>query len=334
MTQEELERIRNKAEFLLAELQFAQEQLQHGKSLALQLYKEGIRGTELTTIETKEIDTVIKEIRDRLSAFRERKEIHSEIAIPIKRGDEVLGVLNIEYSAPHQFSEDEIESLSKQVASVLSQVKDSEGMISTEIVLAIKGDAFQTLTPHDLATTISPFLNAISEIQRIIDEISGRKPRGIRIRAIRQESPISISLEGAAEAVQVVKDTVVPSWRKHAETMAHLSEQEKQAEIESKKAEVLEKRASAAKGRAEAEKLVAEAVKQREEAEKMKLENEKLRIELHRAKIQLALDILNQLAPNLSETDRVAYLIRLLPPLDTVISSNLEIVANTTKDVG
>lgn len=116
--------------------------------------------------------------------------------------------------------------------------------------------------------------------------------------------------------------------------MARLSEQDKQADIETKKAEVLEKRANAVKGRAEAEKLEAEAIKQREEAEKMKLENEKLRLELHRAKIQLALDILNQLAPSLPETERIAYLVRLLPPLDTVISSNLQIVAGTTKGAG
>jgi regulator of protease activity HflC (stomatin/prohibitin superfamily) len=130
----------------------------------------------------------------------------------------------------------------------------------------------------------------------------------------------------------VVKDTVVPWRRKHAETMARLLEQEKLAEIESKKAEVLEKRANAAKGRAEAEKLTTEAVKQREEAEKMKLENEKMQLELHRARIQLGSDIINEFAPNLPETDRITYLIRLLPALNTVIASNLQIVDDTAKN--
>ena len=187
----------------------------------------------------------------------------------------------------------------------------------------------KVLTPVYLSDKLSPYLKAIADIQNIINEIKGQKPQEIVVKEITQESPISVSLEGAAEAVQVVKDTVVPWRRKHAEIMAHLLEQEKRADIESKKAEVLERRASAAKGRAEADKLAAEAVRQREEAEKMKLENEKSRLELHRAKIQLALDILRQFAPNLPETERISYLIKLLSPLDVVISSKLEIAADT-----
>jgi hypothetical protein len=245
--------------------------------------------------------------------FEGRKEVRSVAARSIKRGDGVVGTLFVNYL----FSEDELESNAEQTA--------------TDISLVEEGGS-QTLTPLYLAQNISPFLNALSDIQNIINEILDRRPLGINIRAIRQESPISVSLEGAVEAVQVVKDTVVPWRRKHAETMARLLEQEKLAEIESKKAEVLEKRANAAKGRAEAEKLTTEAVKQREEAEKMKLENEKMQLELHRARIQLGLDIINEFAPDLPETDRIAYLIRLLPALNTVIASNLQIVDDTAKN--
>ncbi len=191
--------------------------------------------------------------------------------------------------------------------------------------LVLTAEESQTLTPHYLAAMISPYLTAIADIQYLIDEMHGRQPRELVIKSIQQESPISVSLDGAAEAVQVVQDNVIPWRRKHAETMARLLEQEKQAEIESKRAEVLGKRASASKSRAEVEKLATEVAKQREEAEKMRLENEKVRLELHRAKIQLALDMLNLLAPQMSETERIAYLIKLLPPLDIVIFSNLEI---------
>jgi hypothetical protein len=181
------------------------------------------------------------------------------------------------------------------------------------------------LTPDYLVDTLGPFLAAIAEIQDIIDEIQGKEHREVVIESIVQQSPISISLDGASQAVQVVTDTVVPWRRKHAQEMARLATLEKQAEIESKKAEILEKRARAAKDRAEAGRLAAEAAKQREEAGRMKLENEKLRVELHRAKIQLALDILAQVAPNLPETEKIAYTVRLLAPLDTIVSSELEI---------
>jgi len=180
-------------------------------------------------------------------------------------------------------------------------------------------------TPGYLTDTLGPYLAAIAEIQNIINEIQGKEHREVVIESIVQQSPISVSLDGASQAVQVVTDTVVPWRRKHAQEMARLATLEKQAEIESKKAEVLEKRARAAKDRAEAGRLVAEAAKQREEAERMKLENEKLRVELHRATIQLALDILAQVAPNLPETEKIAYTVRLLAPLDTIVSSELEI---------
>ena len=103
--------------------------------------------------------------------------------------------------------------------------------------------------------------------------------------------------------------------------MARLLEQEKQALIESIRADVLEKRAHAEKERME-------AVKQRGEAEKLRLENEKLKIELERAKVLLAIELLNQIAPNLSEEDRIAYIVRMLPHLEVVIFSELEIVIN------
>lgn len=176
----------------------------------------------------------------------------------------------------------------------------------------------QQLTPKYLTENLAPYLNAIGNIQNIIDSIRERSLRNVIITAITQNSPISVSLDGAAETIQLIKESVVP-WRKaHAESMARLVEQEKQTEIEVKKAEVLEKRAHAEKDRVD-------AAKQREEAEKIKLENEKLRLDLQRAKIQLALDILTQIAPALQEKERIDYLVKLLPSLDIVIFNNLEV---------
>jgi len=102
--------------------------------------------------------------------------------------------------------------------------------------------------------------------------------------------------------------------------MARLLELEKQADIENKKAEILEKRVHVENERVE-------TTKKRDEAEKLKLENEKLRLDLQRAKVQLAIEVLNKIAPNLSETDRISYIVRLLPPLDLLIFSELEITS-------
>lgn len=199
------------------------------------------------------------------------------------------------------------------------------GEAVVNISLESKDEMANGLTPYYLANNVSEYLMAIENIQLVIDRILGRTTKGITIKAISYHSPLSVSLAGAAEAVQTLEETIVPWKRKHAETMSRLIEQYKQIEIESKKAEVLDKRASAAKNRAEAEKLKAEAAQQRELLKKMELENERTRLDLNRARIQLVLDVINQIAPNLTEADRISYLLKLLPPLDITILSNLEL---------
>lgn len=182
------------------------------------------------------------------------------------------------------------------------------------------------LTPSYLSREVIPYLDSIANIQRIIDEISGRPISEVRVKMISQTSPISVSMEGASQAIELVRDTVTPWRRRHTQEMARLSEAEKQAEIESKKAEILEKRARAQKDRAKAERIAAEVAQQHEMAEKARLENEKLRLDLQREKIQLAMDILAQVAPNLSEKEKIAYIIRLLPPVERLALSELSVV--------
>ena len=180
------------------------------------------------------------------------------------------------------------------------------------------------LTPQYLLGTIGPYVKALVDLQRVIDEIRGEAPHEVEIQSIRQRSPISVDVKGASDAIQTVRDMVVPWRRDHAKTMADLIEQEKRAEIEVKKAEILEKRATAEKNREEADRLAAEAAKLRQEAEQMRLENEKAKLELYRARIQLALDLVAQINPGLPEADRISFVIKLLPPLDVLIRSELE----------
>lgn len=167
------------------------------------------------------------------------------------------------------------------------------------------------LTPRLLSFQISPFIIAIEEIQHIIDEIEGRQPREVRIKVIAQNSPISVSLDGVAGAAGLIQDSVIPWRRKHHETMARLIEQEKLIDIENKKAEILAKRAQTAK--------------EREETRKLQLENEQLRLQVQKEKVRLAIDVLQQLGPHLSETEKATYLIRLVPSLETIIINQFEV---------
>jgi len=181
------------------------------------------------------------------------------------------------------------------------------------------------LTPQFLANEVNPYLAAIAKLQELIDEIQMNTHNEVSIRSIQQNSPISISLDGASEAVKLVIETIMPWKRKHSETMANLLENEKRTDIESKRAEILEKHANATKGRAEAKKLTLETEKLMEEVEKIKIENETLRLEFHRAKIQLALDVLMQIKPDLTETQKIEYVIKLIETLNILTSSNLTV---------
>lgn len=170
------------------------------------------------------------------------------------------------------------------------------------------------LTLDYFASVVHPYIQSIAELQRLIDQIK-KLPSGIvAIKSVQQHSPVSVSLDGASDAIKLIKETIVPWRRKHAETMAHLLEQEKLAEIELKKAEVLEKRAIAAK--------------ERKLTDKLKVENEKLRAEtsLQQAKVQLATEIVLAISTNLNETEKEKYITELLPVLDVLALGRLEMV--------
>ena len=84
-------------------------------------------------------------------------------------------------------------------------------------ILVGDGDAeAQTLCPEYLSTVIAPCLDAICELQRVLDELAGRPPAEIRVLAIIQDWPISISLAEATEALLVIDDMVLPKARRSA----------------------------------------------------------------------------------------------------------------------
>ena len=197
-------------------------------------------------------------------------------------------------------------------------------LVSTYLTGTIPTD--QILTPRFLSRSVGPYLNAVADLQYSINLVLRKSRNDVSIKLIKQTSPITVNLDGAAEAVQQIKETISPWRRKHAEKMAQLLEQEKRAEIGSRKAEILEKRARAVKDQAEAEKIYADAALQREETERIKLENDKLRLDLHRAKIDLALNLISSIAPNLTESEKISYIVMLLPPLDQLVMSQIEMI--------
>lgn len=131
--------------------------------------------------------------------------------------------------------------------------------------------------------------------------------------------PITISLEGAAKAVEVVRDFLTPWKRQHAEKMARLDERSKRAEIRLKESEIEGARAASDSARAQAKKLFLES-------ERMRIENRKLELEIQREQLQFAVELFKLLAPDATETDRLLFAMKALPALKALIESPLQLV--------
>jgi hypothetical protein len=197
-----------------------------------------------------------------------------------------------------------------------------------EIVITydeLSGYSSQKLTPSTLATELSSYLGAIVEFQRIIDRVRNRLPRSINISSITQNSPVTVTVNGVLEAVQLIVDVVIPERRARKKRMEDLKEAEQKLINEIKKAEVLERRARASKEREDARRLADEAFKCQLEAEKMRREIEESRWKQHKEQIQLALEVWKQMSSDLADEQKLFYIPLLLAPLKDLTDGSLQI---------
>lgn len=188
--------------------------------------------------------------------------------------------------------------------------------------LTVKGN-FE-LTPRFLSTVLAPYLEAVAAVQQVSDAVMRWPPRGVLVKSISHQSPIDVSLSGAADAITALKEDIIPWRKKHAKELAELRATHVRAEIRKKEAEALEIEARSEKETAESEKIRAEAAKVREEARQLQLENETREIELQRAKINLALELVSKMRPDLPPSDKYVYAMRMLPAINTLATSEIE----------
>lgn len=80
------------------------------------------------------------------------------------------------------------------------------------ILLGESGElgAAQPLTPEFVTTVVGPCLRAIADLQYLLNEIGGRLPSEVQVLAMTQGWPVPVSLTGATEALQIIRDLVIP----------------------------------------------------------------------------------------------------------------------------
>ncbi len=150
------------------------------------------------------------------------------------------------------------------------------------------------LTPHNLETAITPYLNALAGVQSICAKLRQQPETDVAITAVSadaEKAQVEIRLIGAKQAVRLIKEHIAP-WREtYTAKIAYL----------------------AAKGAAS------------EQPENNGTTGQ-LRREMREAELALASQILAELAPGYSEDEQKAQVEKLLPYLHTLSFSALHIV--------
>jgi hypothetical protein len=189
----------------------------------------------------------------------------------------------------------------------------------------LRVDALEDLTPAYLDSHVLPYLKGLAAMQNALEDVLGKPHGKAVIRAIKQESPIGLSLEGVGDAIVAVKEEIIP-WRKeNAKRIADLEARAAEVEIKKKEAETKEVRARSAKDRADSKKIEAEAKKLLLEAERQEIENEKLRLELQISRFNLALDLVARTNPSLSDAERTAQALNFVGPIEALTGATIDI---------
>lgn len=229
-------------------------------------------------------------------------------------------------------------------ADILANVKNALLILTAKNTLEFALPEGQLATPDYLANTILPFMQSVSELQQIVDELLGRPTNQLQIKSIRINS-VSVDFDGGSEIVKWLRD-VFEKWRqRHARRFAQLQERELETAIKAKQLELDRLRG---REKIENEKLVAETVVQREQAEqirlqnerlrqelrqnqlnivireneltRMQLENAKLKVELERDVFRLAVEFVDEVRPDLSEEEKYIHVIRAKQAIDKLLS--------------
>ncbi len=172
------------------------------------------------------------------------------------------------------------------------------------------------LTPSTFQEKVLPHLNALQELQDVFDLARKRKKqRTLILRTVAYFCPVQVGFDGVGDAINAVKEDLVPWRRRHAQKLAQLEEQDRVAGTATKRAEEARIRAEAAVGKAEAKKLRAEADKAEAEAQSVRIANKKAEFELNKIYFDFAMELAEKYFPKASVAERMVHAMQMLPQI-------------------
>jgi hypothetical protein len=217
--------------------------------------------------------------------------------------------------------------LAAQSGAKLERQSYSSEDITHISLIAKAGDerVSKPLTPIYIKDILIPYLQAIAELQAVINELKGDQFNEIHIIEIKISTLVEVSMIATHDAVNILKETIIPWCRDHAEEMATLERTDKLIEDQRTLAGVLTQKAQNSEGPV-ADTLYAEVEQVNEHINRLREEFDNKRVAFEEAKAHMTLDVLLNIKPHIRGAKRIAFLTRLAPHLDKLTSSELELV--------
>jgi len=175
------------------------------------------------------------------------------------------------------------------------------------------------MTARYLSATIHPFLQAMVDLQNAIEVIQGQPPREViinTISAMRQDLPLGISITGAAQAIKLTKEMIVPWRRERADALntvfAGQAAQPSDGPIDTAP------RPPAAQPGPHATRII-------KEADISDAASKQVMNALQEDLLRLAQEIVDTTTSDLSTADRSTYIAKIMPALRNLAVSRLQI---------
>lgn len=210
---------------------------------------------------------------------------------------------------------------------VILHVLDAENSRVATTSESITFQDIETLTPQTLSTQIIPYLQALFNLQAIINELK-RQQTISKIISISQNSPPRVVTQDTEDATDTTKSIVMLGRNNNKEALdelriAEIRQEIAKKEIESQEALVQMHQSTGFSGiELEREKEILRQM--RLENDSRELDNRERRLKLQQVVFDIAQNIIQQYHPNLPEDERIPYVFKLAAELWVLIGRSVE----------
>ena len=207
-----------------------------------------------------------------------------------------------------QIQDSRVTSLSREISGLAGRAFELQGELSSltggappSLITVTSG---LELGASSLRNEIAPTLGAFEQFQAVVGHLGGASSNG-KVTSISQSSPVSISLSGFREAIELALEWVIPWRREHARKLAECKA--RQAELQNQGEEI-------------------RLGRERIQLEKDRLENRRLELAIMEGKVTLAERMLKHLDPDGLTRGRKRELLlrRLLNGVDQLCEATIE----------